>query len=229
MNSFKRLFISVKTQLDGIVDDFENHEAVAGVAIKDLEAWRSQTRLHQHRLRKMLDQFEANLADLATEAATWECRAVKIRDQDEQKALECVRRMLRAQQQSKLIAAQVQATQKQHAQLEADLSAIQNQLHNLNTQKAVFAARQNRIHLQANLSNRRENPLDEANKIFNRWEEAITGAEFDYPETCTSDTFAESFAQEENALELTLLLDELMTKSSQALDGAGKTNLSEEN
>jgi phage shock protein A len=214
MNSIKRLFISVKTQIDGLVDDFENHEAVAGVAIQDLEDWRSQTRIHQHRLQKMIADFENQLTELASEAATWSERAVKVRETDEQKALECVKRRVRAQQQSKLIATQLQATQQQHAKLANDLAAIQSQLHTLSTQKAVFAARQNRIQLQSGLKSGRYNPVEQAQKIFNRWEEAITGAELTSPEPINADSFADSFAQEEDALELKMLLDELTAKAS---------------
>jgi len=216
MNSLKRLFISVKTQIDGLVDDFENHEAVAGVAIQDLEDWRSQIRIHQHRLQKMITDFEKQLAELATEAAMWSARAVKVRESDEQKALECVKRMVRAQQQSKLIAGQLQATKQQYTKLTTDLANIQNQLHTLSTQKAVFAARQNRIQLQTGLKSGRDNPADQAQKIFNRWEEAITGAELTSPEPINTDPFADSFAQEEDALELKMLLDELTAKASPA-------------
>jgi len=216
MNSLKRLFISVKTQIDGLVDDFENHEAVAGVAIKDLEDWRSQTRIHQHRLQKMITDFENQLAKLATEAAMWSARAVKVRESDEQKALECVKRMVRVQQQSKLIAGQLQATKQQYTKLTTDLANIQNQLHTLSTQKAVFAARQNRIQLQTGLKSGPDNPADQAQKIFNRWEEAITGAELTSPEPINTDPFADSFAQEEDALELKMLLDELTAKASPA-------------
>ena len=229
MYSLKRLFITVKTQLDGMVDDFENHEAVAGVAIKDLEDWRSQTRIHQHRLQQMMAEFESQLAAFANEAATWSARAVKVRETDEQKALECVKRMVRVQQQSKLIAAQLQTTQQQHAKLETDLAAIQNQLHTLSTQKAVFAARQNRIQLQSGLNNGRENPVEQARKIFNRWEEAITGAELTSPEPVNTDPFADSFAQEEDALELRMLLDELTAKAGPAKHNADKTDPEQEN
>lgn len=229
MNSLKRLFISVKTQIDGLVDDFENHEAVAGVAIKDLEDWRSQTRIHQHRLQKMITEFDSQLSELATEAATWSARAVKVRETDEQKALECVKRMVRAQQQSKLIAGQLQATQQQYTKLETDLTNIQNQLHTLSTQKAVFAARQNRIQLQTGLKSGRDNPVEQAQKIFNRWEEAITGAELTSSEPINIDPFADGFAQEENALELKMLLDELTAKADPVKSVDPKTDPEQEN
>lgn len=210
MNRLKCLFITIKSQLDGLADDFENHEAVAGVAIKDLEAWRTHTRIHQHRLQKMMAQLATNHEELTAEAATWSARALKVRVSDQLKALECVRRMRRAQQQAQLLATQLQTAQQQQAQLAADLNTIHSQLQHLNTQKTVFAARQSRIQLQGGLANKRDNPLDEAQKIFDRWEEAIGGAELTaIPDAYPVDPLADSFAQEEETLALQQLLDEL--------------------
>lgn len=214
MNSLKRLFISLKSQVDVIVDDFENHEAVAGVAIKDLEEWRGKTRIHQHRLQTMVGQFEATLAELHKEAETWAARAVKTQATDQQKALECVKRMVSTQQQIKTLEAQLQTAQSQHAQLAADLNAVQTRLYTLTTQKAVFAARQNRLHLQASLKNGDGNPLAEAQRVFNRWEEAITGAECGHPDPISQDPFADAFAQAEETLELNRILAELAAKTT---------------
>ncbi len=36
MNSLKRIFVSLKGQIDHVADEFENHEALAGAAIQDL-------------------------------------------------------------------------------------------------------------------------------------------------------------------------------------------------
>lgn len=214
MNSLKRLFISLKSQVDVIVDDFENHEAVAGVAIKELEEWRGKTRIHQHRLQTLIGQFEASLTELHKEADTWAARAVKTKETDQPKALECVKRMVSAQQQIKTLETQRQNAQSQHTQLAADLNTVQTRLQTLNTQKAVFAARQNRLHLQTALKSGDSNPLAEAQKVFNRWEEAITGAECGYPEPISQDPFADAFAQAEETLELNRILAALAAQTT---------------
>lgn len=214
MNSLKRLFITLKTQLDYVADEVENHQALAEVAIKDLEAHRRKARIHQHRLQGMVEQFESQLGELHKEVETWSARAVKTKQQDEQRALQCVKCMLQTQQRIKLIEPQLKASQQQYRQLQEDLLAIDAQLRALHTQKEVLSARQNRVQLQAaTMSN--ANPTQEALTIFKRWEESVVGWEFTSLEKDSKDSFTESFEQEENELALKALLTELVSKQTE--------------
>jgi phage shock protein A len=212
MNSLKRIFFTLKAQLDEVADDFENHEAVAGVAIKELEAYQGKTRIHQHRLQEMIQQFETKLADLGKEADTWSARAIKLKDQDEGKALECVKRLVQVQKQMKAIEPELAKAKEQFSQCQKDLSEIQAQLQALATQKEVLSARQNRIHLQSSLRTDYVNPTTGAQAIFKRWEQSVVGAELTGPIPPIKDSFADEFVQEESTLELKMLLDELTSK-----------------
>jgi phage shock protein A len=209
MNSLKRIFFTLKAQLDGVAEDFENHEAVAGVAINELEAYQGKTRIHQHRLQQMIDQFEAKLAGLNKEAETWSVRAVKLKHQDEAKALECVKRMLQVRQQIKVLEPELTKAREQFGQCQKDLTEIQAQLHALHTQKEVLSARQNRIQLQSSFHVDHLNPATGAQAVFRRWEQSVVGAELTGPIPPIKDNFADEFTQEESALELKVLLEEL--------------------
>jgi phage shock protein A len=212
MNSLKRIFFTLKAQLDDVADDFENHEAVAGVAIKELEAYQGKTRIHQHRLQEMILQFETKLADLNKEAETWSARAVKLKAHDEVKALECVKRLVQVQKQMKAIEPELAKAKEQFSQCHKDLSETQAQLHSLHTQKEVLSARQNRIHLQTSMRSEHANPTTGTQAIFKRWEQSVIGAELTGPIPPIKDSFADEFVQEESTLELKMLLDELTTK-----------------
>ena len=212
MNSLKRIFFTLKAQLDEVADDFENHEAVAGVAIKELEAYQGKTRIHQYRLQEMIQQFETKLADLHKEAESWSARAVKIKDEDEAKALECVKRLVQIQKQIKAIEPELAKAKEQFTQCHKDLTDIQAQLHTLHTQKEVLSARQNRIQLQTSMRSEHVNPATGAQAIFKRWEQSVVGAELTGPIPPIKDSFADEFAQEESTLELQMLLAELATK-----------------
>ena len=212
MNSLKRIFFTLKAQLDEVADDFENHEAVAGVAIKELEAYQGKTRIHQHRLQEMIQQFETKLGDLNKEAETWSARAVKLKEQDEAKALECVKRLVQVQKQMKAIEPELAKAKEQFGQCHKDLSEIQAQLHALHTQKEVLSARQNRIHLQSSLRTEHSNPATGAQAVFKRWEQSVIGAELTGSVPPIKDSFADEFVQEESTLELQILLAELAIK-----------------
>ena len=61
MNSLKRIFVSIKSQVDQVADEFENHEALAGAAIQDIQAIGSKTRLHLHKLVSCRRNIKNNL------------------------------------------------------------------------------------------------------------------------------------------------------------------------
>lgn len=75
MNSLKRIFLSLKGQIDHVADEFENHEALASAALQDLQAIASKTRLHLHRVSKMSEQYQQQLAKQQEQVYLWSERA----------------------------------------------------------------------------------------------------------------------------------------------------------
>ncbi len=210
MNSLKRLYISIKGQIDQTADEFENHEALAGVAIQDLQEIAGKTRLQLHRVTKMTEQYQQQLEVLEKQQTQWTNRAIKVKDEDQDKALQCVKRLKQTKNQIKLLEQQFQASSNQENKIRQDLNAIQQQLLVLNNKKQMLASRQNRIQIQEVLQSDQTNPLDTANQLFERWEGRLVSSEFDAPADST-DSLSDRFEQEEEALELKMMLDELST------------------
>jgi len=216
MNSLKRIFISVKGQIDHAADEFENHEALAGVAIQDLQSIASKTRLHLHRISKMTEQYQKQLDDQKQQQELWTARAIKAKKQDEQKALQCVKRLCQTKKQITLLEQQHEASTQQENKIREDLNTIQEQLLVLKNKKEMLAVRQTRTHLQNSIQDNKENSLDNVQQVFDRWEGRIVSEEYDVPADM-SDTLSSSFEQEEETLALKMMLDEL-TDSSNSSD-----------
>jgi len=216
MNSLKRLYISIKGQIDHAADDFENHEALATVAIKDLHAIASKTRMQLHRICKMTEQYQNQLAEKKQQESLWTARAIKAKKQDEAKALECVKRLRQTQKQITLFEQQHEESTKQEIKIQADLNAIEEQLLILKNKKEMLSARQNRSHLQSVIQDNQFNSLDNVQQVFDRWEGRIVSTEYEIPST-PEDSLKNSFEQEEDALELKMMLDEL-SESGKSLD-----------
>lgn len=214
MNNLKRIFVSIKSQIDHVADEFENHEALAGVAIEDLQAIASKTRLHLYRVSKMSEQYQQQLQEQQEQARLWSERAIKIRQKDEQKALQCVKRLRQVQQQIKSLEQQYQESTAQEEKIRTDLELIQEQLQSLKNKKEILAARQNRASIQETLGDSHGGSLQEVQNVFQRWEGSVVSSEFDIPEPATdSDNFAQTFEQEEDELALKMMLDELTEQS----------------
>ncbi len=209
MNSFKKIFVSIKGQIDQVADEFENHEALAGAAIHDLQELAGKTRLHLHRIKKMSAQYQKQLLDQQEQANLWTERAIKAKQDDEQKALQCVKRLRQTQQQISLLEQQYSNSNAQEDKVTSDLNKIQDQLQILKSKKEILAARQNRAGVQELLQDNHGNPLQEVNSIFDRWEGKVVSSEFDQPEYQNTDQFAHAFEQQEDQLALKMMLDEL--------------------
>ena len=209
MNSLKRIFVSIKSQIDHVADEFENHEALASAAIQDLLELSRKTRLHLHRVSKMAEQYQTQLEEQQNQAELWTERAVKIRHEDEQKALQCVKRLRQTQQKITLLERQCQESSAQETKIQDDLNAIQEQIQILKSKKEILAARQNRAGVHEVLMDNQGNTLQDVQNIFDRWEGSVVSAEFEQPEATDTDRFANEFEQEENDLELKMMLDEL--------------------
>lgn len=206
MNNFRKIFISIKSQIDSIADDFENHEALADSAINDLQQLAVNTRQHEFRLHKMIKQYQQQLTDMEKEAALWTERAIKVRSEDEQKALQCVKRLRAVKQQIDQISKQLSQSETQATHIQADLQAIQEQILQLKTKKELLAARQNRSQLQKSLQGSTISSID-VQGIFDRWEGSVVGDEF--VSSQQEDPLSSSFDQQEDELELRLMLEEL--------------------
>ncbi|MGR9053088.1 MAG: PspA/IM30 family protein [Gammaproteobacteria bacterium] len=217
MNNIKRLFVSIKSHIDHVADEFENHEALAGAAIDDLRETARKTRLHLHRVGKMSELYRKQLETQREQARLWSERAVKSKQEDEQKALQCVRRLRQAQRQIASLEQQCRESTAQEAKIRDDLNAIQEQLLVLENKKEILAARQNRIGIRDALPSSRGSTLQDAHGIFERWEGSVVSAEFDAPDHgADSDPLADEFEREEDELELKIMLEELAnTKTSE--------------
>lgn len=208
MNTFKRMFVSLKAQIDHVADEFENHEALAGAAIKDLEALGRKTRVHLHKVHNMVLQYKRQLDDLKEQEKLWTQRALKVRGEDEKKALQCVKRLQGVRGQIRHVEKLYQQGQTQESKVQEDLNHIQAQLQNLKNKKELLTARQNRVHVEKTLHEQKLDG-DDVDDIFARWENSVVGNEYQYSEISAEDELAADFEKDENEEELKMLLDEL--------------------
>ena len=209
MNSLKRIFVSIKGQIDHVAEEFENHEALAGAAINDLQALASKTRLHLHRIGNMSEHYKKQFQEQQHQANLWSERAIKARKDDGEKALQCVKRLRQAQQKITLLEQQCQQSLAQETKVRDDLNAIQEQLLILKNKKEILAARQNRAGVKETFLDNQGNTLHDVQNIFERWEGSVVSSEFEAPDHLDTDLFANTFEQEEDELALKVMLDEL--------------------
>ncbi len=219
MNNLKKMFFSIKGQFDQMTYDFENHEALADAAIKELKQVAGKTLLHLHRINKLNSQYQTHLQELDEQAKLWSERAIKSKAQDEQKALQCVKQLQQVKKKMTLIDQQHQESVAQEKKIRADYNAIQDQIQILNNKKEMLAARQNRNNLQGMLIDNPGHALQDVQSIFDRWEGTVVMSETDFPDLKMEDQLAAEFEQEEELQALKKALDELSEVSAKDSEG----------
>lgn len=212
MNGFKRLFFSLRAHLDGVVNDFENHEALAKMAIKDLERVGVRTQAQRNRLQNRIDKLAEKIAGLKKEAELWSVRAVKMEPVDEGRALECVRRLQQAQRQIERLEDELQKAEGLKERLNEDLDKIADRLEAVKTKKEILCARHNRS--EAALGMTSSGGCCDMEELFERWEEKIAGYEFRVQgDDAGIDRLSAEFQKEEETARLKQALRELCEKS----------------
>ncbi len=207
MNTFKRLIISVKSQIDQATEGLENHEALAEAAIQEMEALRQHTGRQLFRLRKSLSREQAMVHTLEEEIVRWAERAIRIRPRDEDKALACIRRMKETETRKQSHLDALTKIKRQLEQTQKDLSRIESKLDSMRNRKLLLAAQQSHGQTHTLLRTPElEKPDLEA--IFDRWEDTV--ADFCVTEEPPQEPdLEEEFRMEEEQAECKAILDQL--------------------
>ncbi len=209
MNTLKRLFVSLKTQVNGIVEDLENHEAVALAAVREVETTAARMNVQLSRAQRQIEDLEARLKDLRTEARRWSERAVQLQA-DESRALECVRRLRKVQ-------AQIERYEKQRCdglalklKLSEDQREVAATLDELKRRREMLLARQYKAQVVMGGDELHLDPRLAVEGIFERWETRIAANELAIGKAAQLDHFAAGLAEEEEQQDLQALLKDLV-------------------
>lgn len=216
MSVLKGLLLTVKAQLGAVIDEFENHEALAAAAIRDLEKIGAKTKIQLNRVARELASIEQRIAELKGEERRWSERAVKAQAVDEARALECVRRLCTTRKQIQKLETQHRETLNLKLKISEDLERLSAKLNELKRKKELFASRQHQAEAMKLFESSAVKSDSTIEAIFERWEERVTASEFfTGSEVAGGDPLAAEFAKEEERAELRTILNQLIEEVKQ--------------
>lgn len=221
MNTFKRLIYTFKASVGQVVDDFENHQAVAEAAIQELEQLYAQTRVQHQRVARQANTLRENIEQAQREAEAWGERAAACRNEDEAKALECLRRRRTVRQRSESLEAQERETLKLKDKIAGDLQQLLAKLDELKRRKELLTSRQSQSAALSLVQGFGWDSASSVEALLDRWESRIEGARpLADDDGCDSrDDFASRFEKAELEAALKAELDALAGNSRDARDG----------
>ena len=182
----KRLMASVSAGFEDFVSRVENHEAVADCAIDDLRKATARVRVQQARTATQLQRLERQLADLEAEAARWRTRALRVAEAadggadpatgGEAKAIECVRRARRAEQEAASLTSQRDRFRALADELRGRLRDLEQRLGEAQLKRTALSSRAARAETLRRVEHCAPETSLEA--VFDRWETVVTADEY---------------------------------------------------
>ena len=207
MSLFKRCTASITASFDRVISQVENHEAVVESAIREMQQAGAKARARLKRVRRDGELMRKRISDLEEMERVWEERAVRIHEEDEARALECVRRKNQVSRELKSLREQEREHGHLLKQLQSDLGTMDQRLDSLKRKKHALSARQYRAEALQLGQVDQLGVIAEVDEIFERWETRIDECEAYGPD---GDYFEEEFASEEEDEDLKASLEELL-------------------
>jgi phage shock protein A len=205
MAHIKRWTHGFVASIDSMIVQVENHEALVTSALRELEHGVARSKVQLMRVERDGKAIKQALEEEREAATRWRERAQ--REQDQARALECLRRYKRSQARvSELGAAQTEH-QRVEAQLKRDVQTLERRLVELRQQRNTMRTRQSRADAFGVVQGQGDTERGEIGEIFERWETRV--AESEVASGCLVagvDSFDDEFldAEEEAALKLEL-------------------------
>ena len=201
----KRLVTSVGASFEQFVNKVENHEAVAESVIRDVRASAAKlmggVNAQTERLRERRDT-------LAEDVGRWRQRARRFASEDEGRALECLRRMKRAEVEQAQVREQLAQYEALGDKLKDRLATVEARLSSLQLKRTALSSRSARAQV---MSMRDQDPLSDVNAVFDRWEMAVIEDEYlDDVVDGSSDALEHELNAAEEREELKAVLEDLM-------------------
>jgi phage shock protein A len=209
MNLFKRWTSGIVGRIDGIVARVENHDALVQSTIREQQDTLARAHVQLSRVHKDGAALKERLQTQLQAEVQWKERA-KACLQDEERALECLRRGKSAGRSAKILQERITEHRAVETRLENDIRALQEGLQDLKEQRNVMRARQTRAEAMDAVRDNRGQMAGEIQDVLERWEIRIKQTEFNG--NCLvepADQLEEGFGKEEERQALRQELEEL--------------------
>lgn len=177
MNLFKRLSVSVRSQLDEAVSRIENHDALIDAALRESREAIARLKLQQSRIQRKMQSIDTQLEALQQDEKKWVRRAKSLAKSDETQALACLERRDRCLHQVEQLQGQREQSVEMEFRLGQQLSKLEQRLMEDEQRLQEFRGR--------DLSAKAEHALQQVTgsdsldleQAFDRWELDITRKE----------------------------------------------------
>ena len=142
MGFFKRITATVAANVDSAVASMENHDAVVEASLNDMRRASAKAKARLLRVTNDGVRLRRKFADLQTAEARWVERAKQYANDDEAKALECLRRKKDCERHLSSCEETIQQHTELESRLKISIEKIDNRYQDLEQTRTMMRTRQ---------------------------------------------------------------------------------------
>ncbi len=211
MSRMKRWTMSVTSWVDGILAQVENHEAAVSAAVGRVCQATARSRVQLKRVERDQQALRQSLSEEEQAVDAWRRRA-KSAD-DEEVALECLRRHKAGERRVLQLRQRLVEHERCHKELSEGVRVLNARLSELTERKNLMRTRQSRAEAAHGMANA-SGPVGDLEDVFERWESRV--GEIEIAGECADpiDAFEAELDAADECVDLRLELEELRSEQS---------------
>ncbi len=209
MNIFNRITATLSGSIESAVTQLENHEAVVHATLKEARASAAKAQVRLDRVKRDGIELQKKLENLRLSRNNWESRAAEHAETDEEKALECLRRMNHCSNQVIRLEKAFAQHEVQEQSLQSTVERIRARILEIESAKNLLRTRETAAIAQRSAVNLESTANADLDNVLERWEMKVLEVEV-HDSICESvDAFELEFTDKEDTENLKLQLSEL--------------------
>ena len=206
MNRMKRWTMSMTSWVDGVLAQVENHEAAVSSAIGRVRHSTARARVQLKRVERDQQALRDTLLEEEEAIDAWRRRAKSA--EDENVALECLRRHKASERRVLRLRQRLGEHERCHKELSDGIRVLNGRLCELTERKNLMRTRQSRAEAAHGMAST-TGPIGDLEDVFDRWETRV--GEIEIASECAEpiDAFEAELEAVEESAELRLELEAL--------------------
>ena len=217
MSLIRRISASITSSVDRAVSKVENHDAIINAALRDTQQAAARSRVRLERVRKDGHNLKTRYGDLQKAMARWTERARSIAANDEEKALECLRRRRDCEIQARNLEDSIEKHDELEARIAEQVKKIEARIGEVAQQRNMMRSRQSVAEAMRTINSIEGVSYGEIEDTFDRWEINLGETEILMGAGTKSDPLDSAFLAEEDRVELRAELSELLKADDEDL------------
>ena len=210
MNRMKRWTMSMTSWVDGVLAQVENHEAAVSSAIGRVRQSTARARVQLRRVERDQQALRDTLLEEEEAIDAWRRRAKSA--EDENVALECLRRHKASERRVLRLRQRLGEHERCHKELSDGIRVLNGRLCELTERKNLMRTRQSRAEAAHGMAST-TGPIGDLEDVFDRWETRVGEIEIASEGAEPIDAFEAELEAVEESAELRLELEALRAES----------------